>query len=68
VEVLASITHPAHIAEISELFDIALDKGTARWELESDGSWTPHTADPDDQPLLDTQEYLINAKRRRRAK
>jgi polyphosphate kinase len=68
VEVLASITHPAHIAEIGELFDIALDKQTARWELESDGSWTPHTADPDDQPFLDLQEYLINAKRRRRAK
>jgi polyphosphate kinase len=68
VEVLASITHAAHIAEIGELFDIALDKQTARWELESDGSWTPHTADPDDQPFLDLQEYLINAKRRRRAK
>src|SRR5215213_3240291 len=68
VEVLASITHPAHIAEIGELFDIALDKQTARWELESDGSWTPHTADLDDQPFLDLQEYLINAKRRRRAK
>ena len=68
VEVLASITHPAHITEIGELFDIALDKDTARWELESDGSWTPHTADPDDRPFLDLQEYLINAKRRRRAK
>jgi polyphosphate kinase len=68
VEVLASITHPAHIAEIGDLFDIAFDKGTASWELESDGSWTPHTADPDDRPLLDMQEHLINAKRRRRAK
>ena len=68
VEVLASITQPAHIAEIGDLFDIAFDKGTASWELEPDGSWTPHTADPDDQPLLDMQEYLISAKRRRRAK
>jgi polyphosphate kinase len=68
VEVLASITQPAHIAEIGDLFDIAFDKGTASWELEPDGSWTPHTADPDDQPLLDLQEYLISAKRRRRAK
>ena len=42
-------------------FFIAFDKGTASWELEPDGSWTPHTADPDDQPLLDMQEYLISA-------
>src|SRR5215211_2435299 len=69
VEVLASITQPAHIAEITELFDMAFDEGTASWLLQPDGTWIPHTSDLAGRPLLDMQEYLINnTKRRRRAK
>ena len=44
-----------------------VDKGTATWHLLPDGSWVPHTTDEDGNPLLDMQEYLINAKSRRRA-
>jgi polyphosphate kinase len=66
VEVLASITNPAHIAEISELFEIAFDKRTASWKLQPDGAWIPFTLDDQGQPLLDMQEYLINATSRRR--
>jgi polyphosphate kinase len=68
VEVLASITNPAHIAEIGELFDIAFDKNTASWKLQPDGSWIPDTVDAEGRPLLDMQEYLINVKSRRRVK
>jgi len=67
VEVLAAITNPAHIAEISELFDIAFDKGTASWKLQPDGSWVAYTTDERGRPLLDLQEYLIERKSRRRA-
>jgi polyphosphate kinase len=67
VEVLVSITNPAHIAEIGELLDIAFDEDTASWQLEPDGTWIPHTADAGGEPLLDMQEYLINASSRRRA-
>jgi polyphosphate kinase len=67
VEVLASITNPAHIAEISDLFDIAFDKGTASWKLQPDGTWIAFTADEQGRPLLDMQEYLIERNRRRRA-
>jgi polyphosphate kinase len=67
VEVLASITNPAHIAEISEQFDMAFDKGTASWKLQPDGSWIAFTADDQGRPLLDMQEYLINRTSRRRA-
>jgi polyphosphate kinase len=67
VEVLVSITNPAHIAEIGELFDIAFDEGTASWQLQPDGTWIPHTADAKGEPLLDMQDYLINASSRRRA-
>ena len=38
VEVLVSITNPAHISEIGELFDIAFDEGTASWHLQPDGT------------------------------
>jgi polyphosphate kinase len=66
--VLASITNPAHVHEIGELFDLAFDKGTASWKLQPDGGWTQFTRDTDGQPLLDMQEHLINVKSRRRAK
>jgi polyphosphate kinase len=68
VEVLASITNPSHITEISELFDIAFDEGTAAWLLDADDGWTPRTLDAAGEPLLDMQEFLISAKSRRRAK
>ena len=67
VEVLASITNPAHVAEISDLFDIAFDKGTASWKLQPDGTWIAFTTDAEGRPLLDMQDYLINASSRRRA-
>jgi polyphosphate kinase len=67
VEVLASITNPAHVAEISDLFDIAFAKTTASWKLQPDGSWIAFTTDAEGRPLLDMQEYLINASSRRRA-
>ena len=68
VEVLASITNPAHVSEIGELFDLAFAKGTASWKLQPDGTWTQFTRDADGQPLQDMQEHLINVKSRRRAK
>jgi polyphosphate kinase len=66
VEVLVSITNPAHVAEIGDWFDIAFDEGTASWQLQPDGTWIPHTADRAGEPLLDMQDYLINASSRRR--
>jgi polyphosphate kinase len=68
VEVLASITHPAHVAEIGELFELGFDDHTASWKLTPDGQWVMHTTDADGRPLLDMQEHLINVKSRRRAK
>jgi polyphosphate kinase len=67
VEVLVSITNPTHISEIENLFRLAFDDGTASWWLQPDGTWIPHTTDTNDEPLLDMQEYLINATSRRRA-
>ncbi|HEY5981118.1 MAG TPA: RNA degradosome polyphosphate kinase [Microlunatus sp.] len=68
VEVLASITNPAHVAEIEGLFELAFDPGTAAWWLNSDGTWTQRTVDGDGEPLTDMQAHLISIKSRRRAK
>ena len=68
VEVLASITNPAHVGEISDLFDLAFDPKTASWKLQPDGTWIAFTTDEDGKPLLDMQDHLINVKSRRRAK
>jgi len=68
VEVLASITNPAHVAEIEGLFELAFDPGTAAWWLNPDGTWTQHTVDADGEPLTDMQAHLISVKSRRRAK
>jgi polyphosphate kinase len=65
--VLVSITNPAHVSEIEELFDMAFDDGTASWHLQPDGTWIPHTLNANGEALLDMQEYLINATSRRRA-
>ena len=67
VEVIGSITNPAHIAEIEELFELAFDKRTASWKLQPDGTWLAFTIDEAGRPLLDMQEHLILAKSRRRA-
>ena len=56
VEVLASITNPSHVAEISDLFDMAFDEQTASWWLDADGTWTPKTTDEQGEPLVDMQE------------
>ena len=67
VEVLASITNPAHISEIGDLFAFAFAKTTASWELQPDGTWIAFTVDSEGVPLQDMQEYLISIKSRRRA-
>ena len=68
VEVLASITNTAHVAEIGDLFDLAFDDRTASWVLDAAGVWTARTLGADGEPLVDMQDHLINVKSRRRAK
>ena len=64
VEVLVSLTNPRHIAQIEEWFDLAFDEGTASWWLDQNG-WTQRTADAEGEPLLDSQEHLIQLVSRR---
>jgi polyphosphate kinase len=66
VEVLVRVGDPRHVQELGGLLDLSFDDGTASWHLQSDGRWDRHHVDDDGTPLLDLQEHLIAAARRRR--
>ncbi|MDV3222102.1 RNA degradosome polyphosphate kinase [Intrasporangium sp.] len=70
VEALVRITDPGHLAELAELFGLAFDEGTSRWDLGADGRWVRYYLDPAGEPLTDLQAALIERhdKRRRKAR
>jgi len=59
VEALVRLTSPAHIAELDELFDLAMSDGTSSWHLEPSGEWTRHDRDDEGAPLIDLQNELM---------
>ncbi|GAB3801360.1 RNA degradosome polyphosphate kinase [Humibacter antri] len=59
VETLVRLVDPAHIAELYDLFDRAMDERTSSWWLTSDGSWVRHSLDENGQPLDDLQNRLM---------
>ncbi|MGN6206498.1 RNA degradosome polyphosphate kinase [Humibacter sp.] len=59
VETLVRLVGPAHIAELDDLFDRAMDERTSSWWLTSDGSWVRHSLDANGQPLDDLQNRLM---------
>jgi polyphosphate kinase len=59
VEALVRLTDPDHIAELSALFDRAMDDKTSAWSLESDGNWVRHSTDQEGHPLEDLQDKLM---------
>ncbi len=69
VEALVRVAAPAHLNELTELFDRAMSDETSSWWLGRDGEWTRHSVDADGKPLLDLQDYtMANVPRRRRAR
>jgi polyphosphate kinase len=66
VEALVRISAPENQEQLINLLDLAFSDGTAAWHLDADGHWTRHERDADGQPLLDLQEHLVAATRRRR--
>lgn len=59
VEALVRLTAPAHIAELDELFDLAMNDDTSSWWLGPDGEWTRHDRADSGEPLLDLQNDLM---------
>jgi polyphosphate kinase len=66
VEVLVRISDPRHVDELGELLELSLDDRTSSWHLLPDGTWERHHHDENGELLLDLQEHLIAAVRRRR--
>ncbi|MEI2267790.1 RNA degradosome polyphosphate kinase [Microbacterium sp. No. 7] len=66
VEALVRVTAPAHVNELIELFDLAMDDSTSSWHLGSEGEWTRHHLAADATPLVDLQEKTMAAVLRRR--
>ncbi|WP_223407296.1 RNA degradosome polyphosphate kinase [Occultella gossypii] len=69
VEVLIRVIDPDHIAELVGLIDRSAADTTATWHLAPAGDgrhvWTRHYLDDDGNRLLDLQESLMAAHRRR---
>ncbi|MDN3496282.1 RNA degradosome polyphosphate kinase [Planococcus sp. APC 4015] len=66
VEALVRIVAPAHLKELSDLFDLAMSESTSSWHLGSDGAWTRHSIDDDGKPLPDLQDRTMQRIHRRR--
>ncbi|MCU1527536.1 MAG: degradosome polyphosphate kinase, partial [Frondihabitans sp.] len=67
VEVLVRLVQADHLAELDELFDLAMSPETSSWFLDPDGSWIRHSRSEDGEPLRDMQDGLMRqiSKRRR---
>jgi len=69
VEALVRITAPAQIAELSDLFSLAMSDATSSWWLEGDGTWTRHSTDAEGRALVDLQDKtMFQVQRRRRSR
>jgi polyphosphate kinase len=59
VEALVRLVRPEHLAELDELFDLAMSDGTSSWWLEASGEWTRHDRDDSGDVLVDLQNELM---------
>jgi len=67
VEALVRLRDPAHLQELHDLFDLAMDPQTNSWHLGEGGEWTRIT--DSEAPLVDLQDItMANVQRRRRRK
>jgi polyphosphate kinase len=69
VEALVRIVAPAQIAELSDLFSLAMSDNTSSWWLGGDGTWTRHSTDAEGKALVDLQDKtMFQVQRRRRSR
>jgi polyphosphate kinase len=69
VEALVRVVAPAHVKELTTLFDLAMSDSTSSWHLGDGGVWTRHAFDDDGKPLVDLQDRtMAQVQRRRRAR
>ena len=69
VEALVRVVDPAHLKELDELFEMAMDDGTSSWHLGPDGLWERHSTDAAGDALVDAQDAtMARVAGRRRAR
>ncbi len=70
VEALLQVVEPAHVAELTQIFDTGLADDVTRFELGPDGTWTRISRDDNGQPWQDVQQLIWEqrAKQRRKAR
>jgi polyphosphate kinase len=66
VEVLVQVPGPDPRDEVGRVLDVAFDEGTAAWSLGPDGIWHRRSVGEDGEPLLDLQDWLVQAAKQRR--
>ncbi|MFG6491196.1 RNA degradosome polyphosphate kinase [Microbacterium sp. P03] len=66
VEALVRVIAPAHIKELTDLFELAMADTTSSWWLGTDGEWTRHSVGDDGKPLVDIQDRTMASVQRRR--
>lgn len=66
VEALVRVVDPAHVKELSSLFDLAMSDKTSSWHLGADGEWVRHSTDAEGKLLVDMQDRSMSAVQRRR--
>ena len=54
-----------HPSQIDALITLGFEPDTAKWVLQSDGTWLRRTHDAEGEPLRDIQETLIEVRRTR---
>lgn len=69
VEALVRVVAPAHVKELTTLFDLAMSDSTSSWHLGDGGVWTRHAFDDEGKALVDLQDRtMAQVQRRRRAR
>ncbi|MFC7789050.1 RNA degradosome polyphosphate kinase [Microbacterium sp. MAHUQ-60] len=67
IEALVRLSTPAHIQELHDLFDLAMDPGTNSWHLAAGGVWL-RASGTEDAPLVDLQDKTMSMVQNRRRK
>ncbi|HLI42274.1 MAG TPA: RNA degradosome polyphosphate kinase, partial [Streptosporangiaceae bacterium] len=63
VETLLRVRDPDHRAQLTELFELAMDERTLCWRLGADGTWTRHPEPGSVEHPVDVQAYLMRSRR-----
>ena len=61
VEVLVRLSEPEHVGSIQGMFELAMSKQVASWQLESSGNWLRSQFDSEGTKMSDFQDTMMNS-------